>query len=180
MQTTTLLIEGIFNNTFNLLIIVLAGLNTYFFFKANHEILQLKNDILAGEDSLLEKLIQKRVGIQEDIEKRIGTSFSKWENKYQQSTTWYYLFSNTISIFPLMGIAGTILGIIPALTDFSTVKPAFSLALTSTLLGVFFSIVFKLFEGKVSANYALVSERMSTLTKDVARYLIEKERPTIE
>ncbi|MBX2843404.1 MAG: MotA/TolQ/ExbB proton channel family protein [Flammeovirgaceae bacterium] len=177
MQTTTLLLEGIFNNTFNLLIIALAGLNTYFFFKAHNEIQQLKNELLVGEDSLLEKLIQKRVGYKEDVENRIGMNFSKWENKYQSSTSWYYLFSNTISIFPLMGIAGTILGIIPALIDFSTVKPAFSLALTSTLLGVFFSIIFKLLEGKVSANYALVSERISTLTKDVARYLIEKERP---
>ena len=59
-------------------------------------------------------------------------------------------YSTIGSIFPLLGILGTILALI-SLKDFSSqiVTSSFSLALTSTFWGLVFAIVSRLFEGVV-------------------------------
>ncbi len=166
--------QSIWNNHYNLLIIFLAVVNLYFLYMAFQKIRLLKKELYTGE-SVLEKLISKRLG-KPDAAERLGKDdFHRWEELYREATRWFHLFSGTISVFPLLGVGGTVLGIIPAVINFENVQSSFALALVSTLLGVLFAIFFKFFESYLSGNYTLVSERINTLTVDVARFLFDKD-----
>ncbi len=174
MDNSGIITQSVFGNTYNLLIIFLAVVNLYFLYKAFQHIQLLKKELYTGE-SVLEKLISKRLG-KPDAAERLGKDdFHRWEIMYRDATRWFHLFTGMISVFPLLGVGGTVLGIIPAVIDLNNVQSSFALALISTLLGVLFAILFKFFEGYLSGNYTLVSERINTLTVDVARFLFEKD-----
>ncbi|MEN7548035.1 MotA/TolQ/ExbB proton channel family protein [Rapidithrix thailandica] len=172
---TELLLETVFTNWINLLILIVGVVNALFLRFAYLNVWALKKELFEGE-SVMERFIREKTGQLDNIDDKIRLDFAKWERMYKDATKWYYLFSTTISIFPLLGIGGTILGIVPSILDFSQVTSSFSLALVSTLLGVAFAVIFKFFEGFISGNYTLVSERISILTGDVTKYLIEKEK----
>ncbi|UZR95446.1 MotA/TolQ/ExbB proton channel family protein [Chondrinema litorale] len=174
MENNSIITTSIFGDGYNILILLLAVVNTFFLYKAYQHIQLLKKELYTGE-SVLEKLISKRLG-KPDAAERLGKDdFHRWEEMYREATRWYHLFTGMISVFPLLGVGGTVLGIIPAVVDFSSVQSSFALALVSTLLGVLFAIFFKFFESFLSGSYTLVSERINTLTVDVARFLFEKE-----
>jgi len=174
MNYSNIIFQSIWGNTYNLLILFLALVNLYFLYRAFQQINLLKKELYTGE-SVLEKLISKRLGKPDTTERLGRDDFHRWEEMYREATRWFHLFSGTISVFPLLGVGGTVLGIIPAVIDFERVQSSFALALVSTLLGVLFAIFFKFFESYLSGNYTLVSERINTLTVDVARFLFEKD-----
>ncbi len=159
----------------NQLIFVAAAVNVFFLVKAHQNIRKLKKALFEG-DSVVETFIKDRIGAPQEVEERIRKSFPEWETLYEEATRWFHLFTATITIFPLLGIGGTILGILPTLLDFGKVNTYFSLALVSTLLGVTFATIFKFFEGYLSGSYTLVSERIGILTGDITRYILEKEK----
>lgn len=66
----------------------------------------------------------------------------------------YSLFSNFIMIFPLLGILGTVLSLLPMVTTLgqTQMQANFFSALTSTLWGLVFAIVFKAIDGYVSGR----------------------------
>lgn len=170
-----IIFKSIASEWVNQFIFLAALLNSFFLFKAYKNISLLQKALFKG-DSVIETFIKERMGQKQDVEERIRTNFSHWEALYKETTRWYHLFSNTITVFPLLGIGGTILSIIPTMLDFSQVNTYFSLALVSTLLGVVFATIFKFFEGYLSGNYTLISERMRILTDDITQYILEKEQ----
>jgi len=174
MDAIQIISDSVYSNGFNQLIFLLAVINAVFMYKAYDYIKKLKAALFDG-DSVLERFIKERIGTPEEVESKIKLEFSKWEEMYKASTKWFHLFTSMIAVFPLMGIGGTVLGIIPTLLDFSQVNSNFSLALVSTLLGVIFAIIFKFFEGYLAGNYTLISERMTILTGDITKYILEKE-----
>ena len=81
----------------------------------------------------------------------------------------YNLFSTGISIFPLLGMFGTVtalLGLDLSVGDMTNIKNNFFSALTSTAWGIVFSIIFKLlhawkeyyFEKKIEESTKLMEE----------------------
>ncbi len=70
--------------------------------------------------------------------------------KYNSISGKYYSYVQSISLFPLMGLFGTVFGLIPGLKavnggDLEALSASLSTALYSTLLGIFISIVLKLY-----------------------------------
>jgi len=69
--------------------------------------------------------------------------------KRERDTTnrWYSIFTSIISIFPYLGILGTVYSLIGVAGDsgFDNMQDSFLIALTSTFWGVIFAIGFKVF-----------------------------------
>ena len=83
----------------------------------------------------------------------------KVREKYNQNFSEYQSKAQLISILPLMGLLGTIVGLIPGLSavqeqDFSVLYSSLSTALYSTLFGLVFSIILK---GIVSSHSKTMS-----------------------
>ena len=86
-----------------------------------------------------------------------------------RSESLYAVFVNVTAIFPLLGILGTVLSLLPMVADLSNMQMNFFAALTSTLWGLIFAIVFKLLDG-------FLSSRMEDNDKSVALLLERRQR----
>ena len=96
------------------------------------------------------------------------------ENEYVQlrkrSESLYSLFVNLTGIFPLMGILGTVVSLLPMVSEMADMQQNFFAALTSTFWGLVFSIIFKLLDGFLTSriedndkNVSLLLERRAAL-----------------
>jgi chemotaxis protein MotA len=92
----------------------------------------------------------------DDIEGAAAAPLSAEETKalrgrlrvMRETTEKYYaMFINLIGIFPLLGILGTVVALLPMVQDTGNMQQNFYVALTSTLWGLVFSIIFKLLDG---------------------------------
>ena len=86
----------------------------------------------------------------------------------------YSIFVNVTSIFPLLGILGTVVSLLPMVADMADMQQNFFAALTSTFWGLVFAILFKLLDGFLASriedndkNVALLLERRD-LTREAA------------
>ena len=96
----------------------------------------------------------------------------------KRSESFYAVFSNLTAIFPLLGILGTVVSLLPMVANIANMQQNFFAALTSTFWGLVFAIIFKLLDGFLSArledndkNVTLLLERRELLKEE------EKERP---
>lgn len=64
----------------------------------------------------------------------------------------YSMFINLTGIFPLLGILGTVISLLGMVGDMSDIQGNFYGALTSTFWGLVFAIIFKFFDGVISAK----------------------------
>jgi len=65
----------------------------------------------------------------------------------ETSEKYYSMFATLTGIFPLMGILGTVVSLIPLVQDIQNMQGSFFVALTSTLWGLIFAIFFKILDG---------------------------------
>ncbi len=73
--------------------------------------------------------------------------------KYNEHSTQYIYWAQQIPLFPLMGLLGTVIGIIPGLAqvksgEFTALYSSMSTALYTTLAGLVFSIILKIVSSK--------------------------------
>ncbi|MBQ4424765.1 MAG: MotA/TolQ/ExbB proton channel family protein [Lachnospiraceae bacterium] len=87
----------------------------------------------------------------------------------------YSIFVNVTAIFPLLGILGTVVSLLPMVADMSDMQQNFFAALTSTFWGLVFAIIFKLLDGFLSSriedndkNVDLLLERRELLQEEKA------------
>ncbi len=90
--------------------------------------------------------------------------------KYNKNSTAYFKWTQMIPVFPLLGLLGTVIGLIPGLTavrdgQFDLLYTSLSTALYSTLIGLVCSIVLKL----IAASY-------SGTISDIEDYFEENDR----
>ncbi len=72
----------------------------------------------------------------------------------KRSESLYAVFVNVTGIFPLLGILGTVVSLLPMVSDMADMQTNFFSALTSTFWGLVFAILFKLLDGFLSARMA--------------------------
>lgn len=81
------------------------------------------------------------------------------------TSKFYTLFVTMISIFPLLGMLGTVIGLLGldlASGDMDNIKNNFFIALTSTAWGIIFSVIFKVAHAWIADN---VEEQIETAKK---------------
>jgi chemotaxis protein MotA len=82
----------------------------------------------------------------------------------KQANGYYSVFINMTGIFPLLGILGTVIALIPMVSDIENMQQNFFVALTSTFWGLIFAIIFKFLDG-------LLSARIEENSNNIALYL---------
>ena len=94
----------------------------------------------------------------------------------------YAVFSNLTAIFPLLGILGTVISLLPMVADMANIQDNFFAALTSTFWGLVFAIFFKVCDATLSSrmedndkNVTLLLSRM----RDEAESEAESEAVTL-
>ncbi len=117
-----------------------------------HEEAKKNSESVKGEDiyNMATGMMQYTVKSKYD-----PASMDSVRSKYNELSGRIHAWSQTISIFPLLGLLGTVMGIIPGLAstangDFTALQSQLSVALYSTFIGLIFSILLK---GQV-ANYS--------------------------
>ena len=70
----------------------------------------------------------------------------------KRSESLYAVFVNVTAIFPLLGILGTVVSLLPMVSELSDMQTNFFAALTSTFWGLVFAILFKLLDGFLSSR----------------------------
>ena len=85
----------------------------------------------------------------------------------------YTWFVNTSSIFPLLGIVGTVLSLIPMVQGTENMEQNFYLALTSTFWGLAFAIVFKVFDSFLAPRVDLNIHGIDDYLQKIESELVE-------
>lgn len=99
--------------------------------------------------------------LKNDINKNVEIS----KNLLYGTSKFYTLFVTMISIFPLLGMLGTVIGLLGldlASGDMDNIKNNFFIALTSTAWGIIFSVIFKVAHAWIVDN---VEEQIATAKK---------------
>ena len=142
-------VDIIFSNIagFDGLIFILALVNFLVFFKARKYAVNLYENM------------NKRVympSCSNDVEQVISDAEQLTDKKISQmlekAGAGYTLYVNISSIFPLMGILGTVISLIGMVGDNPDMNTGFFAALTSTFWGLIFAIIFKFMDGFISAK----------------------------
>lgn len=158
--------------SFDWLIFVLAAINVYFLIQSLRQsqaiagILYPKGYLPGGWDSYGDMKqhyddVLNLKGEQTLIEHRRKMNLS------------YTIFENITTIFPLMGLLGTVISLIPMVKSIGTIEQGlFFSALTSTFWGIVFAIIFKGVNGYLEAgiseaekNIQIFLDRYSTMVK---------------
>ena len=91
----------------------------------------------------------------------------------KRANGFYAVFVNLTSIFPLLGILGTVISLIPMAADIANMQHSFFTALTSTFWGLVFAIIFKFLDG-------FLSVRIEENTNNIMLYLDRNRNKTGE
>ncbi len=106
-----------------------------------------------------------------------GSSYYSLYAKWQKAEFSYNLFCNLTSLFTLLGILGTVLSLIHLVDSTADINMEFLGALTSTMWGIIFTIVFKVLDTAISFDLDL-GERISELVQ--MREYEDKKEPLPE
>ena len=148
---------------FDLLIFIAAGLNLWLWLMVRRRAVSLYNELhpyvflpTAHSDPDRIRTVLSDPDLEHLVRLRTGAE------------RLYSLFINITSIFPLLGILGTVISLLPMVADLGSLQTNFFAALTSTFWGLIFSIGFKLCDG-VLAFYMEDNDKNLTLLLERAR-----------
>ncbi len=144
---------------YDLLIFLLAAANAWFFVVTRRRALSLYKKL----HLVIFLPIQPLKG---GVIKTPGKTFEveTFVKMREEAESVYAIFSNLSAIFPLMGILGTVISLLPMVADMANVETNFFAALTSTFWGLVFAIAFKICD-------AFLTSRMEDNDKNVTLLL---------
>ena len=92
------------------------------------------------------------VGVYETrLDKKWYEEYNPFLERYQRSSSWYRAFSLIIQLFTLLGILGTVAGLYIAMNEGRDIYQGVEFALSSTVLGIIYAVVFKVLDIVLSA-----------------------------
>ncbi|UUX34502.1 MotA/TolQ/ExbB proton channel family protein [Fundicoccus culcitae] len=155
------LLQPILDNFFKfdfliILIAVFAWFIYWYCMKLSNELMTMlepKGDLSQGKKTReqLNQHVDFYLGV--DGERRIT-------EKLKQVNQYYVIFINICAIFPLMGLLGTVISLIPMVGTMETAL--FFAALTSTFWGIVFAIIFKALNGFLQAKVEQGNQQVNT------------------
>ncbi len=107
--------------------------------KLNRKELRQSNTAKKQGKGLVEKIIEFESS--HDWEE-----FDQFLADYQKQGCWYSAFSLIIQIFTLLGILGTVAGLYLAMSHGEDMYHGVELALSTTILGILFAVIYKVFD----------------------------------
>jgi len=98
---------------------------------------------------------------------------AKLRKMREVSNKYYTMFVSISSIFPLLGILGTVVSLIPMVQSVDGMEQNFFFALTSTLWGIVFSVLFKVLDGTLAPRIEHNDQGISEYLEKLERELVE-------
>lgn len=98
---------------------------------------------------------------------KLTRTYDEWSSRYRDINPWLQYYSILTSLFPLLGILGTVCGLLLVQEDFSDVGGGFMLALSSTFWGLIAAIVSKAGEGFFASDVDRFKVLFEIFTKDI-------------
>lgn len=153
---------------YDAIIILVAIFNGYLLYQLKKDSEQLKEVLNPTVFLPIEQLIKQTRDVNKTIDLHHIRQLKEKENKT------FHLYAAITSLFPLLGILGTILSLIKivGLGDTSLMLN-FSEALTSTFWGLIFGITFKAFGGILSGRSESNNEMLQLLFQRIDDFLIK-------
>ena len=148
-------IARLFSQYGNLIIFAFGFINAYVFIKTKMAIKKTEDMFNPRSD----KVNGVSAGMQWD-----NKQISELKTKRKELLTRYAWYANITAIFPLLGILGTVASLVTYSDE--TMMENFMFALSTTLFGVLFAIIFKFID-------AIISGPMDVIIDD-ADYVIHK------
>ena len=139
MDNIVILLADIFCKLDNWLIVIFAGANFYVLFRMMIK-LKKANEIINPTSDKRSKVNASMEWNSEEISK-----LAKMRTSLGSGYAWY---ANLTAIFPLLGILGTVAALVTYSAE--TMLDSFMVAFGTTLLGVFFAIIFKFLDALIS------------------------------
>ena len=165
MNSAILAISGFLAKTLNYGIVLLAFAETFLMIMAYRKMIVLKKriDLLNAETPGKMVLRSKKQGkLETEYTVKVEKDWKEFDSfcdEYQNDSMLFSSVSLIIQIFPLLGILGTVTGLFVAMNgnaDWSNAQNLFegvSFALSSTVLGILFAVIFKLVDILFCARY---------------------------
>lgn len=161
-------IDAIVSNFFgyDLIIIIIAFINGLFFVFTKSGLNRFNKALYYRPNDLA---LRKK---NEEVLDRVTDEDLKEIKKTRSSANrWYTLFGNMITIFPLLGLLGTVLALmnVASGSGFENIQYSFMVSLTSTFWGMIFAIIFKLCDSLISADMEICNidaTRVLTVQED--------------
>lgn len=138
--------------SFDFIIFLLAGLNVFVLVKTSIYSKQLYRTLnpycwIPGGDASLREIQEKFAKNRETSSETDIILLRRKMNAY------YVVYENLTAIFPLLGLLGTVVSLLPMVEDMGEIMTGlFFSALTSTMWGIIFAIVFKTLNGYLSSG----------------------------
>lgn len=143
---------GPFGLGFSIFIIILGLINLAF-------ALSIKSSAINISDKLKGDLFQDYNNGKNKTD-LILEAYKESEKGYRKVNFSFRLFIAFSETFPLLGILGTLIALIQYRGQISNLKANFSAAILTTMLGIVFAVIFKLFEGYILGSIDFIKARM--------------------
>ena len=134
-----------------LIIFVAVGSFIYFVFIKGYtnKVYRKIHKLSYAPDSINEDVRPSKKSVSDSVQE-IKNKRSELRDMREITDRRYTMFVNLTSIFPLLGILGTVISLIPLVENMHEMEQNFFVALTSTLWGLVFSIIFKVLDSFLS------------------------------
>ncbi len=135
-------------NPVNIVIMLLAGVNVYIYIRSLDAAKRLYGTLLPQEYAPKRYIpVSEKVG-----PRQIMMEIQLISQRREKAFKWYVYFSNITTVFPLLGIFGTVTSLIGTVNGAENLSGNFFAALTSTALGIVAAVVFKVLDCPVAAK----------------------------
>lgn len=113
---------------------------------------------------------QRNAEIHKDrIRKNSSLNETKFKDKLKNLNFWYTLYSNIVSVFPLLGMGGTVYSLLSLAQNsdlLSTVEmDSFFMALNTTIAGIVCAVIGKIADSFISPDIADINKEYDLLTQ---------------
>ena len=151
------------------LIILLAGINAYLFVRLNKQAIFLNSCLNKTLSIPIRSIFESTYDMTTDTLNL--ARLEEMDSTRNELNRLYHVFNAIITIFPLMGILGTVLALL-GLIDFSSqdIITNFTAALTSTFWGLICAIIFRFLDSKLSATIQSNHESLNLLINRIDKY----------
>jgi len=145
---------------FDAIIIVLALFNALFVLRRLREVTTKLRSKLQSTVYLPIELLLNLV----EPNKNKKIDLHELQELRERELVYYHMFGTVNGIFPLLGILGTIVGLLRMVgMESQLVMSNFTIALTSTFWGLVFSIIFKAIDGMLAPSFYQNQENLQLL-----------------
>lgn len=101
--------------------------------------------------------------------KRSSLNETKFKDKLKNLNFWYTLYSNIVSVFPLLGMGGTVYSLLSLAQNsnsLSTVEmDSFFMALNTTIAGIICAVIGKIADSFISPDIADINKEYDLITQ---------------